>query len=68
MCNVQVLIINGLLHMSKSDGEVQEEELTYEFVPGPVFLYSSSLTYLRAQGQKGVSSVSKALKDGTTPF
>jgi hypothetical protein len=68
MCNVQVLIINGLLHMSEVDGEVQEETLTYEFVPGPVLLYSSLLTYLRAQGQKGVSSVSKALEDGTTPF
>lgn len=33
MCNVQVLIINGLLHVSKANGEVQEETLTYEFVP-----------------------------------
>lgn len=30
MCNVQVLIINGLLHLSEADGEVQEETLTYE--------------------------------------
>ena len=33
MCNEQVLIINGFLHMSEADGEVQEEMLTYEFVP-----------------------------------
>jgi hypothetical protein len=44
MCNVQVLIINGLLHLSEADGEVQEETLTYEFVPGP--LLSSIFTHI----------------------
>jgi hypothetical protein len=33
-----MLIINGLLHLSEADGEVQEETLTYEFVPWPVLL------------------------------
>ena len=45
MCNVQVLIINGLLHLSETDGEVQEETLTYEFVPWPVLL-SSIFTHI----------------------
>jgi hypothetical protein len=45
MCNVQVLIINGLLLLSEADGEVQEETLTYEFVPWPVLL-SSIFTHI----------------------
>jgi hypothetical protein len=39
MCNVQVLIINGLLLVSEADGEVQEETLTYEFVPMPTLVF-----------------------------
>lgn len=46
MCNVQVLIINGLLHVSEADGEVQVETLSYEFVPRPVLLSIYLLTYL----------------------
>src|SRR5271163_631139 len=42
MCNVQILIINGLLHVSEADGDVQEEMLTYEFVSA---LLSSSFTH-----------------------
>jgi len=38
MCNVQVLITNGLLLMGEPDGEVQPETLTYEFVPVLSFL------------------------------
>ena len=43
MCHVQVLIINGFLCMSEADGEVQEETLTYEFIPE---LLSLSFTYV----------------------
>ena len=32
MCSVQVLITNSLVLMAESDGEVQEETLTFEFV------------------------------------
>ena len=32
MCNVQALITNSLVCMAESDGEVQEETLTFEFV------------------------------------
>ena len=32
MCNVQVLITNSLVRMIESDGEVQEETLSFEFV------------------------------------
>ena len=68
MCNVQVLIINCLLLVSEADSEVQVETLNYEFIPGPILSSSSLLMYLWAQGQKGVSSVLKALTDGTTPL
>jgi hypothetical protein len=47
MCNVQVLIINGVLRLSEADGEVQEETLTYEFVPVLVSLF---FTQPRVQG------------------
>ena len=47
MCNVQALITNSLLHMGDSDlesgGEVQQETLTYEFVP---ILLSLSVTHV----------------------
>jgi hypothetical protein len=32
MCNIQALITNSLVRMAESDGEVQEETLTFEFV------------------------------------
>ena len=32
MCSVQALITNSLVRMAESDGEVQEEILTFEFV------------------------------------
>jgi hypothetical protein len=32
MCNVRALITNGLVRMAESEGEVQEETLTFEFV------------------------------------
>jgi len=44
MCNVQALITNGLLLMGESDGEVQPEMLTYEFVPVLIFILSSCTT------------------------
>ena len=50
MCNVQVLIINGLLRMSEADGEVQVETLTYEFVP--ILLSLSLLTYSERRARK----------------
>ena len=50
MCNVQVLIINGLLHLSEADGEVQEETLTYEFVLWPVLLSSIFTRILPSAG------------------
>ena len=43
MCNVQVLIINGFLHVSEADSKVQKKTLTYEFVPE---LLSLSFTYI----------------------
>jgi len=33
MCNVQALITTALVRMAESEGEVQEEMLTFEFVP-----------------------------------
>ena len=42
MCNVHAVITNGLLHVSAAGGDlkdVQEETLTYEFVPALSFSF-----------------------------
>ena len=64
MCNMQALVVNGILYMAE-DGEVAEETLTFEFVP---FFSNSSISGLtypsQIQGQEGVSHVSKTFVDG----
>jgi hypothetical protein len=56
MCNVQALITNGLLRMAESDGEVQEETLTFEFVLVLLFLFLPhvALSNYRARKEHGV--------------
>ena len=56
MCNVRVLITNGLVRMAESEGEVQEETLTFEFVSILSCLYFCSRTMLeyRARGEHRV--------------
>lgn len=58
MCNVQALITNGLLRMAEweSDGEVQEETLTFEFVLVLLFLFFAhvALSNYRARKEHGV--------------
>ena len=56
MCNVQALITNALVHMAESEGEVQEETLTFEFVPIHSCFYFCSCTTLeyRARGEHRV--------------
>ena len=56
MCNVRALITNGLVRMAESEGEVQEETLTFEFVLILSSLYFSLCTMLeyRARGEHRV--------------
>ena len=53
MCNVRALIMNALVYMAESEGEVQEEMLTFEFVPIHSCFYFCSCTMLeyRARGE-----------------
>jgi len=64
MCNMQALVVNGILRMVE-DGEVAEETLTFEFVPFFSNSFISGLMYpSQIQGQEGVSNVSKTFADG----
>jgi len=53
MCNVRALITNALVRIAESEGEVQEETLTFEFVPIHSCFYFCSRTTLeyRARGE-----------------
>ena len=62
MCNVQVLIANGILRMAEG-GEIAEESLTLEFVQN---LHTSSqlMHPPQLQGKERASSFPKSLAHG----
>jgi len=62
MCNVQALIMNGLVHMAESEGEVQEETLTFEFVLMLSCLYFCSCTMLEYRARVEHQAFKKLLQ------
>jgi len=52
MCNVQALITNALVHMAELKGEVQEETLTFKFVPIHSCFYFCSCTTLEYKARE----------------
>lgn len=62
MCHVQALITNGLVRMAESEGEVQEETLTFEFVLILGCLYFRSRTTLEYRARKEHRAFQKLLQ------
>jgi hypothetical protein len=66
MCNVQALITNGLVRVAEADGDVQEEQLTFEFVLLHLMLLYTHV--LQTQGQTRAPSFPKAFADSAPPI
>ena len=62
MCSVQALITNSLVRMIESDGEVQEETLTFELVSILGFFYFRSRITLKYRARKENRAFQKLLQ------
>ena len=62
MCSVQALITNSLVRMIESDGEVQEETLTFEFALILCCCYFRSRITLKYRARKEHQAFQKLLQ------